>query len=172
MSAESGGGGAVRYIVDERIGCIAVVDTLHPAFPSGNGLHFDYDEVVAYWTKMDENVKGAVDENRLTVEFARRLCTRLNAERSNLTIQWKKNPDGMEGFVLGEKRIASITDHGNYAAASVYAPNFLHYQTLSRVGGGQVGVDEAKQWCESNWYRFVDAVKAGVATEGGLEESL
>lgn len=57
-----------RYIVDLRIGCVAVVDTRHPEYPSGNGLHADYAEVLGYWSKDDT----------LAEWQANRLCAALN----------------------------------------------------------------------------------------------
>ncbi len=58
-----------RYTVDLRVGCVAVVDTHHPSYPSGNGLHADYDEVIGHWNLSDT----------LAEWQARRLCDAANA---------------------------------------------------------------------------------------------
>ena len=84
----------MRYIVDERTGCIAVVDTLHPEYPSGNGLHFDYAEVVAYWDKQDDAAKGSAGANRNARLYAGTLCGRLNTDRVSAKIEWRKAPCG------------------------------------------------------------------------------
>lgn len=40
----------MRYIIDVRVGCCAVVDTRHPAYdPEYQGLHPDTGGVVEFW---------------------------------------------------------------------------------------------------------------------------
>ena len=72
-----------RYVIDQRAGCIAVVDTHHPRYPSGQGLHRDYPEVVKFWVgrkckKADGYGFHAWYVTGGAVTAARRLARKLN----------------------------------------------------------------------------------------------
>ena len=74
-----------RYVIDQRAGCIAVVDTHHPRYPSGQGLHRDYPEVVKFWggrkcKKADGYGFHAWYVTGGAVTAARRLARKLNGE--------------------------------------------------------------------------------------------
>jgi len=86
-----------RYIVDERVGCIAVIDTMIPN--EGPGLHIDDPNVLffrrGYWSDLEhrwrlsaEDVKGAKSScTHLNRKEAKRLRKRLNKRQDN-----KKSP--------------------------------------------------------------------------------
>lgn len=72
------GGNVKRYIVDERVGCIAIRDTkfTDPDYP---GLHNDTEGVLFYWHgKKDENEAWHV--NPVIVEKIQLLCEAMNEE--------------------------------------------------------------------------------------------
>lgn len=72
----------MRYEVDCRGGCVAVVDTEHPCFPSGNGLHASYPEVVRFWMgKRTGDLECPWMVSERTQRKAERLCGRLNRRK-------------------------------------------------------------------------------------------
>ncbi len=73
----------MRYILDERVGCAAVIDTKHPDYdPEYPGLHSDTKGVVlyeAFTNKSNLNISEyEIEEGRLVVERLKKDCKTLN----------------------------------------------------------------------------------------------
>lgn len=81
-----------RFVVDKRIGCCAVIDTYHPSFPSGRGLHDYYPEVVRYWTGRVRK-DGGMYVHPFTLNAAKKLAMRLSAQ-ANAPLIDKRDTDG------------------------------------------------------------------------------
>lgn len=74
-----------RYVVDERVGCIAVIDSL---IEHGNGLHRDDEHVIAYWhgVKIDSGMTGGWTIYEGDKISAHTLCNYLNSKDARLRL--------------------------------------------------------------------------------------
>ena len=80
----------MKYSVDQRVGCIAIIDNIISA-PS-NGLHRDDAHVVKYWhgywlpnlnlNKQIENCDGNWRVAKFIIKRAEKLCQKLNTEET------------------------------------------------------------------------------------------
>ncbi|AUR90730.1 coil containing protein [Vibrio phage 1.149.O._10N.286.55.A12] len=73
----------MRYILDERVGCAAVIDTNHPEYdPDYPGLHSDTGGVVLYESFTNQSKmnisESEIEAARLIVERLKRDCKTLN----------------------------------------------------------------------------------------------
>jgi hypothetical protein len=71
----------LRYITDIRIGCGAILDTLHPEYKEKNGLHQDDIGIVYYIQgekNVDENNSYSWEFSKDKEEFLKSMCAFLN----------------------------------------------------------------------------------------------
>lgn len=72
----------MRYIVDKRNGCVAVIDTEHPRYKDpdyrSNGLDPDLAYVVKYWGGLRIPGTGQWTISPMDVETAEKLADELN----------------------------------------------------------------------------------------------
>ncbi|CAL9957515.1 hypothetical protein VPHK46_0029 [Vibrio phage K46] len=96
----------MRYILDERVGCAAVIDTHHPDYdPEYPGLHSDTGGVVlyeAFTNKFNLNVSEyEIEEGRLVIERLKKDCKTLNDTAPRTKTEFVKVNYGMEHFAAG-----------------------------------------------------------------------
>jgi hypothetical protein len=106
----------MKYSVDRRVGCIAVINNTIP--PPSNGLHSDNCHVIKYWHgywlpnsvfySCTQEVGGSWRIANFITRRAEKLCQKLNAEEKNkLVVQ---PPNDMEEEKTTEKNKPQLFD--------------------------------------------------------------
>ena len=85
----------MRYILDERVGCAAVIDTHHPDYdPEYPGLHSDTGGVVLYegFTNQSRmNIsEGEIEDAKRVIERLKKACDALNDKKPRTKTEFVK----------------------------------------------------------------------------------
>lgn len=84
----------MRYILDERVGCAAVIDTRHPDYdPEYPGLHSDTGGVVLYegftnQSKMNIS-ESEVEDSKRVIERLKKACDALNDKKPRTKTEYE-----------------------------------------------------------------------------------
>ena len=167
----------MRYILDERVGCAAVIDTHHPDYdPEYPGLHSDTGGVVlyeAFTNKSNLNISEyEIEEGRLVIERLKKTCDALNDKKPRTKTEFVKCEfnhawEAVKAFEDGEE-LYTKRSHKDFVLID-NAPDVLRflYDLHRKV---EVEIDERQEFIEAA-KEITDGSKAAEYSLGAMFDS-
>ncbi|AUS01569.1 coil containing protein [Vibrio phage 1.286.O._10N.286.55.C4] len=147
----------MRYILDERVGCAAVIDTHHPDYDQEYpGLHSDTGGVVLYEGFANQSrmniSKSEIEDAKRVIELLKKACNALNDKKPRTKTEFVKCEfnhawEAVKAFGEGEK-LYTKRSHKDFVLID-NAPDVLRflYDLHRKV---ETEIDERQEFIEKS----------------------